>query len=87
MLMLAGTFALPYLHSYHYILVTPALARVAKPLAVAAAVISWLPLLANWYGPWAWFLGHLFPVLLWVSLYQRRRGARHVGGGRGWIAR
>ena len=87
MLMLAGTFALPYLHSYHYILVTPALARVPKPVAVVAAAISWLPVLAYWCGPWAWFLGHLFPLLLWVSLYQRRRSSRHVGGGRGLIAR
>ncbi|MBI1882009.1 MAG: hypothetical protein HYR94_27855, partial [Chloroflexi bacterium] len=30
MLMLAGTFALPYLHSYHYFVVLPALARVAS---------------------------------------------------------
>jgi hypothetical protein len=47
MLMLAGTFALPYLHSYHYFVVLPALARVSQGVAVLAVMISWLPLLAN----------------------------------------
>lgn len=73
MLMLAGTFALPYLHSYHYFVVLPAIARVPSWVAVLAVVISWLPLLANWVGPWAWQLGHLFPIILWVSLYLKRR--------------
>jgi hypothetical protein len=73
MLMLAGTFALPYLHSYHYFVVLPALARVGRWVAVLAVVISWLPLLANWFGPWAWQLGHLFPIILWFGLYFKRR--------------
>ncbi len=73
LLMLAGTFILPYLHPYHYFLVVPALARVDKRVAVLLTPISWLPLLANWLGPWAWFLGHLFPAILWIALYARRR--------------
>ncbi|HXV97013.1 MAG TPA: hypothetical protein VEC93_01220 [Anaerolineae bacterium] len=73
MLMLAGMFALPYLHSYHYFVVLPAMARVTQWVAVAVAVISWLPLLANWLGPWAWQLGHLFPIILWLNLYFQRR--------------
>jgi hypothetical protein len=73
LLMLAGTFILPYLHPYHYFLVVPALARVEKNVAVLAAIVSWLPLLANWLGPWTWFLGHLFPLLLWAGIYAKRR--------------
>lgn len=78
MLMLAGIFALPYLHPYHYFVVLPAMARLHGWVAVLAAVVSWLPLLANWLGPWAWQLGHLFPVILWVSLYTQRRGRSNV---------
>lgn len=78
MLMLAGTFALPYLHSYHYFVVLPAMARVTLWVAVLAAVISWLPLLANWFGPWAWQLGHLFPLILWLNLYLKRRALGRV---------
>jgi hypothetical protein len=72
MLMLAGTFAMPYLHSYHYFLVVPALARIGHKTAILALLVSWLPLLANWYGSWCWYLGHLFPLLLWGSLFVRR---------------
>lgn len=77
LLMLAGTFLLPYLHPYHYFVVVPALARVEKWVAVLAAAISWLPLLANWLGPRAWFLGHLFPLLLWLNLYAKRRALQN----------
>ena len=72
MLMLAGTFAMPYLHPYHYLLVVPALARVAQGIAVLACAVAWQPLLANWYGDWCWYLGHLFPLILWGSLFIRR---------------
>lgn len=81
MLMLAGIFALPYLHSYHYFVVLPALARLTKGVAVLAVVISWLPLTANWLGPWAWQLGHLFPLILWFNLYLQRRALLHAGQG------
>ncbi len=73
MLMVAGTFALPYVHSYHYFVILPAMARLKWWVALLALIISWLPLLANWFGPWCWQLGHLFPILLWVSLYLKRR--------------
>jgi hypothetical protein len=78
MLMLAGTFALPYLHSYHYFVVLPAMARVKQWVAVLLVVISWLPLLANWLGPWCWYLGHLFPLILWLNLYLKQRALRRV---------
>lgn len=78
MLMLAGTFAMPYLHPYHYLLVVPALARVGQRTAVLACVVSWLPLLANWYGDACWYLGHLFPLMLWGNLLMQRW---HFAGG------
>ncbi|MFN8459424.1 MAG: hypothetical protein U0401_33040 [Anaerolineae bacterium] len=73
LLMLAGIFMLPYVHPYHYFVVLPALARINTWLAVLIIIISWLPLLANWFGPWCWHLGHLVPALLWVSLYLKQR--------------
>jgi hypothetical protein len=79
MLMVSETFALPYLHSYHYFVILPALARVGQWPAVVAVITSWLPLLANWFGPWAWYLGHLFPFMLWFSLYLKRRTWLRVG--------
>lgn len=79
MLMLAGIFAMPYLHPYHYFVVLPALARLTKGVTVLAVVISWLPLLANWLGPWAWQLGHLFPLILWFNLYLWRRTLPRAG--------
>lgn len=72
MLMLAGTFVMPYLHPYHYLLVVPALARTGHGIAVLACAVSWLPLLSNWYGDWCWYLGHLFPLILWGSLFVKR---------------
>lgn len=73
MLMLAGTFALPYLHPYHYFVVLPAMARLTHWVVVLTVVVSWLPMLANWLGPWAWQLSHLFPFLMWFNLYLQRR--------------
>jgi len=72
MLMLAGTFAMPYLHPYHYLLVVPALARVGQRVAVLTGALSWLPVLSNWYGDGYWYLAHLFPVILWGSLFIKR---------------
>lgn len=78
MLMLAGTFMLPYLHPYHYFIVVPALARIRPELAVLLVAVTWLPLLANWLGPGAWYLGHLFPIVLWLALYFKRRAWAHA---------
>lgn len=76
MLMTAGTFAAPHLHPYHYFLVVPALARMPAGLSLVLAAVSWAPLLGRWLGPWAWYLGHLFPAALWILLWRkRRRGA------------
>ncbi|MDW8070539.1 MAG: hypothetical protein RMK79_03595 [Anaerolineae bacterium] len=83
MLMLAGTFAMPYLHPYHYVLVVPALARVGQATALLACGISWLPVLANWYGNGCWYLGHLFPLMLWGNLCIRRW--RLAGSWRVWM--
>lgn len=73
MLMLAGTIVTPHIIPYSYIVVLPAIARVKIWLAVSLVALTWLPLLANWLGPWAWHLGHLFPLILWLNLYLKRR--------------
>jgi hypothetical protein len=76
MLMLAGSFATPHIISYNYFVILPALARINRFLVLALVFISYLPLLANWVGPWGWYLGHLFPALLWMALYRQRRSHR-----------
>jgi hypothetical protein len=73
MLMLAGTFMTPHLVPYSFVVVLPAIARIPRWLALLLVAISWLPLSANWVGEWGWYLGHLFPIILWSALYQKRR--------------
>jgi hypothetical protein len=80
LLMLAGTFLLPYLHPYHYFVILPALARINSWLACLIALVSWLPLLANWFGPWCWYLGHLVPASLWLALYLKQRAFLSLTG-------
>jgi hypothetical protein len=72
MLMLAGSFATPHVIPYNYIVLVPAMARVGQISALLAWALSWTPFLANWVGPVGWFLGHLFPAVLWLSLYRQR---------------
>jgi hypothetical protein len=73
MLLLSGTFVTPHVIPYSYVLVLPAIARVPAHLALVLLLVSWLPVSANWLGSWAWYLGHLFPAILWLSLWQKRR--------------
>ena len=72
MLMLAGSFVTPHVIPYSYIVLVPALGRVRQHSAVLAWLLSWSPLLSNWMGPRCWFLGHLFPAVLWLDLYSQR---------------
>jgi len=88
-LMLAGAFITPRLIPYNLLPLMPALARQPWLWALTAALASWLPLLANWLGPWAWWLAWVSPLVIligsttgisgkWLWLYyhsphQRRR--------------
>jgi len=75
MLMLAGSFVTPHVIPYNYIVLVPAMGRIGQCSAVLAWILSWTPLMSNWIGPKGWFLGHLFPAVLWLDLYcQRHRG-------------
>jgi hypothetical protein len=73
MLMAAGSFVTPHLFTYHFVLVMPAIARMSWPWAILCWAFSFLPLLANWWGPWAWHLGNLLGLTLWLGLYLQRR--------------
>jgi hypothetical protein len=75
MLMAAGSFATPHLFPYHFILVMPAISRMSWPWASLCWAMSFLPLLANWWGPWAWHLGNLLGLCLWLGLYMTKRQA------------
>jgi hypothetical protein len=72
MLMLAGVIALPYFLTYHLMPVVPAIARLTPWKALVAALLSWLPLLANWLGDWAWYLGWVFVAWMWLNLAVKR---------------
>ncbi len=73
MLMAAGSFATPHLFPYHFVLIMPALARMDRLWAVLAWLVSFLPLLANYLGPAAWYLGNLTGLVIWLGLYLARR--------------
>lgn len=74
MLMLAGSFATPYLLPYNLLPIVPAMARLRPAAAVVACALSWLPLSANWLGPWGWWLGWCFVAWLWACLAYKRYG-------------
>ncbi len=73
MLMAAGSLATPHLFTYHFILIMPAIARMSWAWAILCWAISFLPLMANWWGIWAWHLGNLLGLCLWVGLYLTKR--------------
>ncbi len=74
MLMLSGAFLTPHLIPYNLLPVVPAIARLRPLPAVIASVLSWLPLSANWIGPWGWWLGWPFVLWLWLNLAVERYG-------------
>ena len=73
MLMAAGSFATPHLFPYHFVLVMPAISRMSWPWAILCWAFSFAPLLANWGGPWAWHLGNLLGLCVWLGLYVSKR--------------
>lgn len=73
LLMAAGSFASPHLFPYHFMVLMPALARMRRPWMVTTWAVSFLPLLANWLGPWAWHFGNLMGVCFWVGVYTNRK--------------
>lgn len=85
MLMLSGAVATPHLIFYNLLPVVPAVARLKPVPAGVAAVLSWLPLLANWLGPGGWWLGWLFVGWLWACLYLGRYPRQHVADQRSAI--
>ena len=71
--MLAGATITPFLVPYHLLPLMPAIARLPKAWAAAAAVTSWLPLAANWVGPCGWYLGWLSVVIIGLGLATSKR--------------
>jgi hypothetical protein len=69
MLMAAGSFATPHLFPYHFILLMPSLSRMSWKWTIICWILSWSPLLANWFGPTAWHMGNLFALCTWFGLY------------------
>jgi hypothetical protein len=74
MLMAAGVFGTLHLIPFNLLPLTPAIARLKPPAAAMACLLSWLPLGANWLGPWGWWLGWLFVIWVWLNLAAHRYG-------------
>jgi len=72
MMMLSGSVALPYVIPYHFLPLTPSIARLRPWAAITAVALSWLPLSANWVGPWGWRLGWIFIFFTWFNLAIQR---------------
>lgn len=79
LLMIAGSFATPHLFPYHFVLVMPALGKMNKRWMLAAWLLSWSPLLANWLGNPAWHFGNLFAFVMWCGIYFSHRSIRSAG--------
>ena len=71
--MLAGAAISPQLIQYNLLPLMPAIARLEWPWAVAATLTSWLPLAANWLGPWAWHLGWVSVLMIGLGLATKHR--------------
>ena len=69
LLMAAGSLASPHLFLYHFIVLMPAFARMRYAWMVVSWLGSFLFLLANWYGDWAWHLGNLMSFFFWFGIY------------------
>jgi hypothetical protein len=69
--MLAGSTITLRLIPYNLVVLMPAAARLHWPWTLAVALTSWLPLLANWLGAWAWKLGWVSVGVLAVGLAMR----------------
>lgn len=73
LLMAAGALGTPYVQMYHYVVLLPAMGRINRWLAFALVPISWLPYILRAAGgeSWAWILCNLFPILIWIGIFQR----------------
>jgi hypothetical protein len=76
LLMAAGSLATPHLFPYHFIVLMPAIARMSMFWMLLTWLLSWSPLMANWLGPWAWHLGNLMSVSIWIGVYLQNRRTR-----------
>lgn len=72
LLMAAGSLATPHLFPYHFIVLMPSLARMRPRWMLFTWLITWMPLTANWFGPWAWHFGNLASVAFWLGIYLNR---------------
>lgn len=72
LLMAAGSLATPHLFPYHFILLTPSLARMRWYWMLITWAVSWTPFLANWLGNWAWHFGNLMSICFWLGIYLNK---------------
>jgi len=68
LLMAAGSLATPHLFPYHFIILMPSLARMKWYWMIITWIVSWTPLLANYFGNWAWHFGNLLSACFWLGI-------------------
>jgi hypothetical protein len=73
LMMAAGSLGTPHIFPYHFIVLMPALARMTWPWRIAAWLLTWMPVLANWLGPIGWHFGNLASVTFWFGIYLNKR--------------
>lgn len=76
MLMAAGSLVTPSVIPYCYMVLIPSLARLPLKYAALCWLCSFLPLTANYFGPTWWLTGNVFPFMIWLGLWHKRRSAR-----------
>jgi hypothetical protein len=76
MLMTAGSFIAPSVLPYYYVVLMPSLARLPLKYALFCWLCSFLPLTANYFGPAWWLTGNIFPLVIWLGLWQKRRSTQ-----------
>lgn len=79
LLMAAGSLGTPHLFVYHFTVLMPALARMQLPWMLITWLISWTPLLSNWFGDWAWHFGNLIGICFWLGIYLNRNREKPAG--------
>jgi len=72
-LMAAGSFLMPYVFPYHFILLLPVLGRFRHVKQLTLWLSSWILILPFALGSKAAWLGYAFPLMVWYFLWRETR--------------
>lgn len=69
-LMAAGSFLMPYVFPYHFILLLPTLGRFSHGRQLTLWLLSWTLFFPFAFGPSGALLGYIFPLATWYFLWR-----------------